>query len=56
MSSKELLVHEDMAERYVGFVSEHAIPHAISRSELIKATKSDKILNEIQNWLTGKNK
>ena len=54
MSSKELLIHEDIAERYINFVSEYAIPHAISRSELIKATNADPKLIEVTKWVNGK--
>ena len=54
MSRASLHDHEDIAERYVNLVSNSAIPGALSKFEIAKATAADPVLSQVIKWAQGK--
>ena len=51
MSRQELQMQEDIAERYINFVSNTAIPAALRRQDIIEATQNDPTLSQVKKWI-----
>ena len=46
--------HEKIAELYIKFVAEQAMPSAIPMEEMIRETQEDALLWRVKQWLSGR--